>query len=139
METSTGLCNLRSLRKTLEYLEYSGHVCGWCGEGFLAVVVQEEFVFKVPGPWWRSTPSPNPGVAGLSVFEIFFALLDDLLIGPSISAKSVAVKAFCPPLVILTIEGLGVQLDDRDLAPTVGAIAVGWEGEDSNLIFGLRM
>ena len=109
VETSTGLCNLRSLRKTLEYLEYSGHVCGWCGEDFLAVVVQEEFVFEVPGPWWRSTPSPNPGVAALGILEIFFTLADDILVGLMIGVKSVAVEAFCLLLVVLAVEGLGVQ------------------------------
>ena len=138
METSTGFCNLRGLRKTLEYLEYSGHVCGWCGEDFLAVVVQEEFVFEVPGPWWRSTPSPNPGVAALGVLEIFFTLADDLLVGPTIGAKRIAVKMFFPLLVVLTIEGLAVQRDDRDLALAVGTIAVGREGEDCDMIFGLR-
>jgi len=112
VETSTGFCNLRGLRKTLEYLEYGGHVYRWCGEDFVAVVVQDELVLKVPGPWWRSTPPCNPGVATLAVVEIFFALADDLLVGPTIGTKSVAVKAFCPLLVVLAIEGLRIQRDD---------------------------
>jgi hypothetical protein len=134
---STGLCNLRSLRETLEYLEYVSHVGRWRGEGFVAVVVQDELIFEVPGPWRRSTPSPNPGVAALGVLEVFFALADDILVGPTIIAKSVAVNAFCPLLVVLAVEGLGVQQDDRDLAPAVRVVAVGREGEDCDLIFGL--
>ena len=105
----------------------------------VAVVVQDELIFEVPGPWWRSTPLPNPRVAALGVLEVFFTLADDLLIGPMIGAKSIAVKAIRPLLVFLAVEGLGVQRDDRDLAPAVGAVAVGREGEDSNLIFGLRV
>jgi len=139
VEMSASFCNLGSLEKALEYLEYSGHVGRWRGEDLMAVVVQDELIFEVPGPWWRSTPSCNPGDATLAVVEIFFALADDLLVGPTISAKSVAVKAFCPLLVILTIEGLGVQLDDRDLASAVGVVAVGRGGEDGVLIFSLRM
>jgi hypothetical protein len=65
----------------------------------------------------------------LIVLEIFFALADDLLVGPTIGTESVAVEAICTLLIILAIEGLGIQRDDRDLAPTVGAIAVGREGE----------
>ena len=95
-------------------------------------------MLEVPRPWWRSTPSPNPRVAALGVLEVFFTLADDLLIGPTISAKRVAVKAFCPLLVVLAVEGLRVQRDDRDLVPAIGAVAVGRKGEDSNLIFGLR-
>ena len=105
----------------------------------MAIIVQDKLVLKVPGPWWRSAPSCNPGVATLAVVEIFFALADDLLVGPTISVKSIAVKAFCPLLVVLAIEGLGVQQDDRDLAPAVGVVAVVQEGEDSDIIFGLRM
>ena len=80
----------------------------------------------------------NPGVATLAVVEIFFALADDLLVGPTIGAKSVAVEAFCPLLVVLAVEGLGVQRDDQDLVLAVGAIVVGREGEDIDLVFGLR-
>ena len=105
----------------------------------MAVIVQDELVLKVPGPWWRSTPPCNPGVATLAVVEIFFALANDLLVGPTIGTKSVAVKAFCPLLVVLAIEGLEVQRDDQDLAPAVGVVAVVQEGEDSDIIFGLRM
>ena len=127
------------MRKTLEYLEHSGHVYGWCGEDFMAVVVRDELILEVPGPWWRSTPSSNPGVATLVVLEIFFTLADDLLIGPTIGTKGIAVKAICPLLVILAVEGLRVQRDNQDLAPAVEAVAVGREGEDNDLIFGLRM
>ena len=42
-------------------------------------------------------------------------------------------------LVVLAVEGLGVQRYNRDLAPAVGAVAVGREGEYSDLIFGLKM
>ena len=75
----------------------------------MAVVVQDELVFEVPGPWWRSTPSSNPGVVTLVVLEIFFTLADDILVGSMIGAKSVAVEAFCLLLVVLAVEGLGVQ------------------------------
>ena len=78
----------------------------------MAVVVQDELILEVPRPWWRSTPSCNPGVATLAVVEIFFALADDLLVGPTIGAKGVAMKAICPLLVILAAEGLRVQRDD---------------------------
>ena len=101
----SGFCNLGSLRKTLEYLEYGGHVGGWGGEDFVAVVVQDELVLEVPGPWWRSTPLGNPGVATPVVLEIFFALADDLLVGPTIGAESVAVKAILPMLIFLAVEG----------------------------------
>ena len=74
----------------------------------------------------------------LSVLEIFFAPTDDIFIGPTIGTKSVAMEAFCPMLVVLAVEGLGVQRDDRDLASAVGVTAVGWEGEDSGLIPDLR-
>jgi hypothetical protein len=126
------------LRKTLEYLEYGSHVCRWCSEDLMAVVVQDELIFEVPGPWWGSTPSPNLRVATLAVVEIFFTLADDLLISPTVGAKRDAVKMFCPLLVVLAVEGLRVQRDDRDLVPAIGAVAVGRKGEDSNLIFGLR-
>ena len=124
--------------KVLEYLEYGGHVCRWRGEDFMAVVIQDELVLGIPGPWWRSTPPCNPGVATLAVVEIFFTLADDLLISPTVGAKRDAVKTFCPLLVVLVVEGLRVQRDDRDLVPAIGAVAVGRKGEDSNLIFGLR-
>ena len=107
-----GFCNLRSLVKVLEYLEYGGHVCRWRGEDLVAVVVQDKLVLEVPGPWWRSMSSSNPGIATLTVVEIFFTLADDLLIGPTIGVKGIAVKAICPLLVILAIEGLRVQRDD---------------------------
>ena len=82
--------------------------------------------------------SSNPGIATLTVVEIFFTLADDVFIGPTISTKSIVVEAFCSMLVVLTVEGLGVQRDDRDLALAVRTVAVGQEGEDSDLIFGLR-
>ena len=94
-------------------------------------------MFQVPGPRWRWTPPSNPGVATLCVLEIFFSLADDFLVCPAIGVEGVAVKTLCPLFVILA-EGLGVQQDDRDLAPAIGAAAVGWEGEDSDLIFNLR-
>ena len=103
----------------------------------MAVVVQDKLVLEVPGPWWRSTPSCNPGVATLAVVEIFFALADDFLVCPAIGAEGIAVKMLCLLFVILA-EGLEVQQDDRDLASTVGVVAVGREGEDSDLIFSLR-
>ena len=78
----------------------------------MAVVVQDELILEVPRPWWRSTPSCNPGVATLAVVEIFFALADDLLVGPTIGAKSVAMEAFCAMLVILAVKGLVVERDD---------------------------
>ena len=83
-------------------------------------------------------PQSNPGVATLSVFVIFLGLLDDCLIGSTISAETVALKTHRPLLIVFTGEGLGVQRDDQDLAPAVRAVAVGQEGEDSDLIFGLR-
>jgi len=126
------------LRETLEYLEYDSHVGRWRGEYFVVIVVQDELVFEVPGPWWRSTPSPNPGVVALGVLEVFFALADYILIGPTISAKSIAVKALCPLLIVLTVEGLGIQRYNRDLAPAVRVVAVGREGEYCDLIFSLR-
>ena len=60
VETSTGFLDLGSLGKTIEYLKNGGHVGGWRGEDLVAVIVQDELVLEVPGPWWRSTPSPNP-------------------------------------------------------------------------------
>ena len=75
----------------------------------------------------------------LIVLEIFFALADDFLVGLTIGTESVAVEVICTLLIILAVEGLGTHRDDRDLAPTVGSIAVGREGEDGDLIFGLRM
>ena len=97
---------------TLECLEQSGHVYGWRGEDFMAIVVQDELILEVPGPWWRSACRCNMGVATLVVLEVLFALANDLFVGPVIGAKGVAVKAICPLLVILADEGLGVQRDD---------------------------
>ena len=104
----------------------------------VAVVVQDELVLEVPGPRWRWTPPSNPRVAALGVLEIFFGLQDDVHVGPTIGAKGVAVKTLRPLLVVLAGDGLRVQRDDQDLAPAVRAVAVGQEGEDSDLIFGLR-
>ena len=109
METSTSFCNLGSLGKALEYLEHGGHVGRWRGEDLMVVVVQDELVFEVPGPWWRWMPPSNPGVATLSVFVIFLGLLDDCLIGSTISAETVALKTLRPLLIVFTGEGLGVQ------------------------------
>ena len=78
----------------------------------MAVVLQDDLVFEVPGPWWRWTPPSNPGVAVLGIIEIFFTPLDDFPVGPVIGAKSVAVKALFPLLVVFAGEGLGVQRDD---------------------------
>ena len=78
----------------------------------MVVVVQDELVFEVPGPWWRWMPPSNVGVATPGILEIFFTLLDDVLIGPAIGTKSIAVKALFPLLVVFTGEGLGVQRDD---------------------------
>jgi len=105
---STGFCNLRGLREILEYLEYGSHVCRWHGEDFIAIVVQDELILEVPGPWWRSTPSSNPGVATLVVLEIFFALADDFLVGLTIGTESVAVEVICTLLIILAVEGLRI-------------------------------
>ena len=80
-----------------------GHVCRWRGEDFMAVVVQDELVLEIPGPWWRSTWRCNPGVATLVVLEVLFALADDLFIGPAIGMKGIAVKAFCPLLFALAV------------------------------------
>jgi hypothetical protein len=104
----------------------------------MAVVIQDELVFEVPVPWWKWTPPSNPGVTMLSVFVIFLGLLDGCLVGPTIGAETVAVKMFHPLLIVFADEGLGVQRDDRDLAPVVGVAAVGWEVEDSGLIPDLR-
>ena len=70
----------------------------------------------------------------LGVLEIFLGLKDDLLVGPTVGAETIAVKTFRPLLVVLVGEGFGVHRDDRDLAPAGGVAAVGWEGEDSRLI-----
>ena len=45
----------------------------------------------------------NPGVATLIVLEIFFALADDLLVGPMIDKESVVVEAICTLLIFLTV------------------------------------
>ena len=50
VETSIGFCSLRSLREIVKYLEYDSHVCRWRGEDFVAVVIQDELMFEVPGP-----------------------------------------------------------------------------------------
>ena len=108
------------------------------GEDLVAVVVQDELVFEIPRPRWRWAPPSNPEVAALSVFKIFLSLQDDSLIGPTISAEVVAVKMLSPLLIVLAGEGVGVQRDDRDLAPAVRVAAVGQEVEDSGLIPNLR-
>ena len=73
------------------------------------------------------------------ILEVFFASEDGLIIGPAFYAEGVAAEAIYPMLIIFAVEGLRVEQDDRDLAPTVGAIAVGREGEDGDLVFSLRM
>ena len=75
----------------------------------VAVVVQDELVLEVHGPRWRWTPPSNPRVAALGILEIFFGLQDDVLVGPTIGAKGVAVKTLRPLLVILAGKGLRVQ------------------------------
>ena len=80
-----------------------GHVCRWRGEDFMAVVVQDELVLEIPGPWWRSTRRCNPVVATLVVLEVFFTPADGLFVGPSIGAESVAVEAICTFLIVLTV------------------------------------
>ena len=67
-------------------------------------------------------------------FVIFLGLLDDCLVGSTISAETVALKTLRPLLIVFTGEGLGVQRDDRDLAPAIGVAAVGWEVEDGRLV-----
>ena len=57
-------------------------------------------------------PSSNPGVATLVVLEVFFALADDLFVGPAIGTESVVVKVICPVLIVLAVEGLRVERDD---------------------------
>ena len=104
----------------------------------VAVVVQDELVLEVPGPWRRWVLSSNPGVAALGILEIFFGLQDDVLVGPTIGAKGVAVKSLRPLLVIFAGDRLKVQRDDRNLKPAVGVAAVGREGEDNDLVLGLR-
>jgi len=136
---SMGFCNLKSLRKILEYLEYGDHICRWHGEDFMAVIVPDELVLEIPGPWWRSTWRCNPGVATLAILEVFFAPADGLFVGPAIGVESVAVKEILLVLLVLTVEGFGVERDDQDLTPTVEAVAVGREGVDGDLVFGLRM
>ena len=133
-----GFLNLGSLRKTFEYLKNDDHVGGWHGEDLVAVVVEDELVLEVPGPWWRWTPPSNPGVAALGILEIFFSLHDDIFIGPMIGPKGITVKALRPLLVVLAGDGLRVQRGDRNLMPAVGVAAVGREGEDSDLISSLR-
>ena len=75
----------------------------------------------------------------LIVLEIFFALADDFLVGLTIGTESVAVEVICTLLIILAVEGLGVQRDDRDLALAIRAVVVGREGKDGDLIFILKM
>ena len=86
----------------------------------------------------QQTPLSNTGVAALSVLEIFFGLQDDILVGPTIGVKDVALKMLHPLLVVLASNGLRVQRDDRDLTPAVRVAAVGREGEDRDLISSLR-
>ena len=76
------------------------------------VVIQDELVFEVPGPWWRSTWLCNLGVATLVILEFFFALEDGLVVGPALAAESVAAKAIFPMLIVLAVEGLRVERDD---------------------------
>ena len=108
METSAIFFDLRGLGKTFEYLKNGGHVGRWHGEDLVAVVVQDELVLEVPGPWWRWTPPSNPGVVALGILEIFFSLHDDILICPMIGTKGIAVMALRPLLVVLTGDGLRV-------------------------------
>ena len=84
-------------------MEHGGHVGRWCGEDLVAIVVQDELVLEVPGPWWRSTWRCNPGFATLVVLDVLIALADDLFIGLAIGMKGVAVKAFCLLLVALAV------------------------------------
>ena len=78
----------------------------------MAIVVQDELVLEVPGPWWRSTSSCNPGVATLVILEVFFASEDGLIIGLVFYAEGVAAEAIYPMLIIFAVEGLRVEQDD---------------------------
>ena len=100
----------------------------------MTVVIQDKLIFEVPGPWRCWTPPCNPGVATLVVIEIFLGLEDDSLVGPTAGTEAVVVKTFHPLLVVLASEGFGVHRDDRDLAPALRVVVVGWEGEDGRLI-----
>jgi hypothetical protein len=60
MGTSASFFDLGGLGKAFEYLKNSGHVGRWRGEDLMAVVVQDDLVFEVPGPRWRWTPPSNP-------------------------------------------------------------------------------
>ena len=71
----------------------------------MAVIVPDELVLEIPGPWWRSMWRCNPGVMMLVVLEVFFAPADGLFIGPTIGVESVAVKAILPMLIFLSVEG----------------------------------
>jgi hypothetical protein len=105
----------------------------------MAIVVQDELIFKVPRPWWRSEWLCNPGVATFLSVEVVFGSEEGLTIGPAFGTKSVAAKAICSMLIVLAVVGLGVERNDGDLAPAIEVVAVVWEGEDSNLIFSLGL
>ena len=70
-------------------------------------------------------------------FEVFFAPEDGLIIGSAFGAESVAAEAIYAMLIVLAAKGLGVERDNGDLMPTVGAVAVGQEGEDDDLVSSL--
>ena len=70
-------------------------------------------------------------------FEVFFAPEDGLVIGSAFGAESVAAEAIYAMLIILAVKGLIVERNDGYLAPTVGAVAVGREGEDDDLVSSL--
>ena len=50
---------------------------------------------------------------------------DGLIIGPAFSVESAAAKAIYLMLIVLAIEGLGVERNDGDLAPMSGLLRLG--------------
>ena len=86
------------------------------GEDVMAVVVQDEVIIEVPGAYRRMLVG-HPGVASFGVVQFLLSLFQHgLVVTPSCSEfVPAAVDISC--LLILTIDGVGVGGDDRNLVP----------------------
>ena len=103
----------------------------------MAIVVQDEVIFKVPGPYWRP-PVFQPGVTSFGVVKVLFDLIQCNLILMLSCADIVPTMAIVPCFLVLATDFVRVKANDGDLAPLRRCSEVGWKGEQSHLVFDAR-
>jgi hypothetical protein len=127
---SASLDDLGGLLETREHLEHRGESDRWCGEDFLAVVVEDKVGIEVA----RSDRlAPIPGVAMVGVLQVALGPMNGHVVAPHVGADLVTVESLRPLLVGLVFTSVGVVGDDEDPTMLCRRRAVGWEGERSVL------